>query len=423
MFFFHSFRFETLFPILRENPPDVIVYDSLSLAGEALARALNVPAVEVAPHATALPLWCSEADWTTPILISGLARSTMTIGDRLSNAALMAACCHLLPLGRGFLQREARERMGLPSAYTSAHSITQRTQQDKEGPLPVPLMLLLGNTLATEYATPLLPNVVRTGPFLPRHVPQPQREEELEITAWLDRAQEDGAPVVYAAIGTNSVWSESLLEALISAFCRLGESGAARVLMMINPRSFSDSTQGLQQRAMASEQLKRMQRSGAIMLKSFSNQFAVLGHPAVSLFVTHAGLGSVHEALYHGVPMVMVPMMLESDQPTNAARLQELGLGAWIDRRKEEPSADEVHAIVSRCLSDAATRHRLEAFQQYLHATGGAGYAAALIESAPALASMRQPLFEPPTSNWFILRLFLGVLGGGLLWIRFVRRR
>ncbi|CAH1802559.1 unnamed protein product [Owenia fusiformis] len=45
----------------------------------------------------------------------------------------------------------------------------------------------------------------------------------------------------------------------------------------------------------------------------------LLGHPSVKLFVTHGGISSSHEAIYHGVPIVGIPLFM--DQPANVRRL------------------------------------------------------------------------------------------------------
>ena len=42
----------------------------------------------------------------------------------------------------------------------------------------------------------------------------------------------------------------------------------------------------------------------------------LLGHPAVVAFLSHGGIHSMYEAIYHAVPMVMVP--LTADQFDNA---------------------------------------------------------------------------------------------------------
>jgi glucuronosyltransferase len=51
-----------------------------------------------------------------------------------------------------------------------------------------------------------------------------------------------------------------------------------------------------------------------------------LGHPACKVFVTHAGIHSVYEAAFHGVPVVGVPFM--DEQLANAMALAGRGMAA-----------------------------------------------------------------------------------------------
>ncbi|KAK9806604.1 hypothetical protein WJX73_008120 [Symbiochloris irregularis] len=57
----------------------------------------------------------------------------------------------------------------------------------------------------------------------------------------------------------------------------------------------------------------------------FAPQNDLLGHRAVRAFVTQGGSNSALEGLYHGVPMIMIPLYVE--QPLNANRIQNLGAG------------------------------------------------------------------------------------------------
>ncbi|CAH1186900.1 unnamed protein product [Phyllotreta striolata] len=58
-------------------------------------------------------------------------------------------------------------------------------------------------------------------------------------------------------------------------------------------------------------------------------QSDVLAHPNTIAFVTHNGLLSTTEAMYHGVPMISVPVF--SDQRINAARAIKLGVAEKVD--------------------------------------------------------------------------------------------
>jgi MGT family glycosyltransferase len=71
---------------------------------------------------------------------------------------------------------------------------------------------------------------------------------------------------------------------------------------------------------------------------------AVMAHAA--LLVTHAGLGSVAAAVLSGVPMVCIP--LGREQPLNAARVVELGIGRSLakDATTEEMVA-AIHSVIT----------------------------------------------------------------------------
>ncbi len=64
------------------------------------------------------------------------------------------------------------------------------------------------------------------------------------------------------------------------------------------------------------------------------------------LFVTHGGMNSVNEAMYAGVPMLVVPQ--GADQPMVARRVVELGAGLSI--RTQDVTEGSVRALAGRLL-------------------------------------------------------------------------
>lgn len=66
-------------------------------------------------------------------------------------------------------------------------------------------------------------------------------------------------------------------------------------------------------------------------------------------FITHSGLNSTHEALFHRVPMVSYPIF--GDQPGLSARVCEFGLGVALSEPRGSVTADDVDAALDRLLA------------------------------------------------------------------------
>ncbi|ELV11866.1 UDP-glucuronosyltransferase 2B31 [Tupaia chinensis] len=55
----------------------------------------------------------------------------------------------------------------------------------------------------------------------------------------------------------------------------------------------------------------------------------LLGHPKTKAFITHCGTNGIYEAIYHGIPMVGIPLF--GDQPQNIAHLKAKGVAVRVD--------------------------------------------------------------------------------------------
>ena len=93
-------------------------------------------------------------------------------------------------------------------------------------------------------------------------------------------------------------------------------------------------------------------------------------------FITHAGMGSALEAMYHEVPMVAVPQV--NDQFVNAARIEELGLGVHVPLHEVTPAG--LRRAVEGIAGDPAIADRLAAMRRAIDAAGGTRAAADFIE-------------------------------------------
>ncbi|KAM4052428.1 UDP-glucuronosyltransferase 2A1-like isoform 10-T13 [Anomaloglossus baeobatrachus] len=68
----------------------------------------------------------------------------------------------------------------------------------------------------------------------------------------------------------------------------------------------------------------------------------LLGHPKTKAFITHGGTNGIYEAIYHGVPMVGIPLF--ADQPDNIIHMKNKGMAVMLDINKMQ-SQDLVDAV------------------------------------------------------------------------------
>ncbi|KAL2780354.1 UDP-glucuronosyltransferase 2B15 precursor [Daubentonia madagascariensis] len=64
-------------------------------------------------------------------------------------------------------------------------------------------------------------------------------------------------------------------------------------------------------------------------LYNWMPQNDLLGHPKTKAFITHGGANGIYEAIYHGVPMVGIPLF--ADQPGNIAHMKAKGVAVRVD--------------------------------------------------------------------------------------------
>ncbi|XP_050752499.1 UDP-glucuronosyltransferase 2C1-like isoform X2 [Gymnogyps californianus] len=73
----------------------------------------------------------------------------------------------------------------------------------------------------------------------------------------------------------------------------------------------------------------------------------LLGHPLTKAFITHGGTNGIYEAIYHGIPMVGIPMF--ADQHDNIARMRAKGAAVELDfsTLKTQDLADALNTVIN----------------------------------------------------------------------------
>ncbi|XP_071972480.1 UDP-glucuronosyltransferase 2A2-like isoform X2 [Engystomops pustulosus] len=73
----------------------------------------------------------------------------------------------------------------------------------------------------------------------------------------------------------------------------------------------------------------------------------LLGHPKTKAFITHGGTNGIYEAIYHGVPMVGIPLF--ADQPDNIIHMKTKGMAVMLDinQMQSQDLLDAVNTVIN----------------------------------------------------------------------------
>lgn len=152
-----------------------------------------------------------------------------------------------------------------------------------------------------EFPRPTMPNVVYIGGFWckpPKPLPQ-------ELEEFVQSSGEHG--VIVMSLGSVvSQLPKHVVEEIAAAFAKLPQKVIWRH-KGIKPHSLGNNT----------------------LLLDWLPQNDLLGHPKTKLFVAHGGMNGVQEAIYHGVPLVGLPLLY--DQPDNFMRMEFRGVAKVLD--------------------------------------------------------------------------------------------
>ena len=194
-----------------------------------------------------------------------------------------------------------------------------------------------------------------------RHVRPADPEPARGSAGWAPPAS--GQPLVYASLGTAFNQEAGDLYARVVA----GVRDLPVDLLVTVGRELDPAELGVQ--------------PPNVRIERYVPQWAVLPQAAVA--VTHGGSGGVVGALAHGVPVVALP--LGADQPSNAARVEALGVGYVLDALTATP--DQVAGAVTRLLTDADARAAAERLRDECAALPAPAEAVSWLEALAAAGS------------------------------------
>lgn len=164
-----------------------------------------------------------------------------------------------------------------------------------------------------------------------------------------------GRPLIYVSLGTLNNDDVSFFRSCIQAF-----TGSDYYVMLstgnrIQPDTFGDLPEN-------------------VAVYGWVPQVEILKRAA--LFITHAGLNSVHDGLYFGVPLLLIPQQIE--QFMTAIRVVELGAGLML--KAKQANAESIQMNATRLLSQPRFRDEAKHIGETFRSAGGVARAVDEIE-------------------------------------------
>ncbi|XP_030648990.1 UDP-glucuronosyltransferase 2A2 isoform X1 [Chanos chanos] len=160
---------------------------------------------------------------------------------------------------------------------------------------------LMRNDFTFEFPRPTMPNVVYMGGFQCK----PSKPLPADLEEFVQSSGEHG--VIIMSLGT--LFSElpyDIADEIAAAFAQLPQKVIWRHIGR-RPATLGNNT----------------------LLVDWLPQNDLLGHTMTKVFVAHGGTNGVQEAIYHGVPMVGLPLVF--DQPDNLSRMSAKGTAKIVD--------------------------------------------------------------------------------------------
>jgi MGT family glycosyltransferase len=305
--------------LARQVQPDYIMFDVACTWGQLVARILNLPAIV---SSSLVPL-------TTPPL------RDLLVPDMLGIILYIAAVDFLKGL-------EASRRSKALAAKYNIEPLGWLDILNGKGDL----IISYGSTYFQPYLNTVASNVCFIG----------RRLSDAPIDPSFSFERVDGRRLIYISLGTINNDDISFFKTCIDAL-----AGSDNFVIMSTGQPINSDMFGA--------------LPDNIAIYDWVPQHDVLRR--TSVFISHSGLGSVHDSLYFGVPLLLIPQ--QGDQYFVAKRVVELGAGLLL--KKHQVTVEAIRTNTAKLLAEPRFKTEAVRIGDSFREAGGAAKGADEIEA------------------------------------------
>ncbi|XP_038825672.1 UDP-glucuronosyltransferase 2A1-like [Salvelinus namaycush] len=275
---------------IRETKYDLVLTDPLSGGGVVLAHYLNVPLVFNVR-------WTIAGEGHFVIAPSPLSYVPFPAAELTDKMSFFERVRNILV----YVIRQYLYRQTTRPHYSALVSRYFGPEVDYFSLFQAADLWLMRVDFVFEFPRPTMPNVIYMGGFQCKPAkPLPQELEEF--------VQSSGVQgIIIMSLGTLiGQLPHDIADEIAAAFAQLPQKVIWRYKGE-RPATLGNNT----------------------LLVDWMPQNDLLGHPKTRLFVAHGGTNGIFEAIYHGVPIVGLPLVF--DQPDNLSRMKVKGVAKVVD--------------------------------------------------------------------------------------------
>lgn len=278
---------ESLLEDIKAHKPDLMILTSIPSARmlTIIPYKLNIPFIFIS---TMAPSQFSRS----PILPTAVPNDfldltdQMTFFERMTNTFVELALYYFDP----FSYDNAVQRYAPEKPYISLYDLQAKA-----------LLWIVNHHIVLDYSRPALSNVKHVGHLITL---QPQLLSQ-DYQEFMDSANNGAVIVSFGSILKN--------------------------LPRDSMHKFIKSFQQTNYKFVIRYSTKDFENSDKILFVDWLPQYDLLRHKNTRLLITHCGTHSIQEALFAGIPMIGIPVML--NQPHNAAMITRKGFGLRLEIR------------------------------------------------------------------------------------------
>ncbi|XP_038068986.1 UDP-glucuronosyltransferase 2A1-like [Patiria miniata] len=305
---------------------DLAICDLMLPACSVIAHdVLDIPYVNVANGG---PLGTRYSRWIdTPSPLSYVPEylthytDSMTFPQRIKNSLAHAFSVFIYDFSSTSGLEAVREKLGLRRG-TSMMEIWRKSS-----------LFIFNWDFVLEYPRPTQPNVIMAGGVSVRP-PQPLSPDFEEFV----QGSGDRGVLVFSVSTLTNIMDDAMADMIAAALARLPLRVVWKFVGDRRPATLGNNT----------------------LLASWLPQGDLLGHNKTKLFIFHGGINGAYESIYHGVPVVGIPLF--ADQIDNLLRLRSLGMAEYVEGGIREVTSDTLYQLIMKVASNPSYKqHAVEA--------------------------------------------------------------